>query len=425
MPVVTEWQGHDVDVAVIGAGAAGIGAARRLQALRPDLSLLVLEAGGRLGGRAHTMNLAAGIACDLGCGWLHGARTNEWTRIAREFGLALDLTPAPWDVEQGKDPLGLSAQDIAEWNAARSAYFARVEARGEDGADASLAEALEPDNPWNGRLDAVATYINGVEMAGASIADYNRYDPGPGPDWRVRAGYGHLVSTYGAPLPVMLGAAVEQVDHRAGDRIELVTSRGNLRARAVVVAVSTTVLAHERIRFVPALPAKLAAAASLPLGLDNKLFLKLVHPEDLPIDARLMGKRSATRSGSYQIRPMGNPVIEAYFGGDLAWDLERAGEDAAAAFAIEELAAHFGNDFKRGLSLAAASAWGSNRYIGGGYSYAKPGHADARGRLAAPVDNRLFFAGEATALKRFSTAHGAFETGVAAAETISVALPHR
>jgi monoamine oxidase len=122
------------------------------------------------------------------------------------------------------------------------------------------------------------------------------------------------------------------------------------------------------------------------------------------------------------VRPFGRALVECYFGGGFARDLEREGAGAAVAFAADELAGHFGNNVRNRLTLAACSAWGREPHILGSYSYAKPGAADGRAVLAAPVDERLFFAGEACSPARFSTAHGAYESGVTAAEQVPASL---
>ncbi|TBY57231.1 FAD-dependent oxidoreductase [Rhizobium leguminosarum bv. viciae] len=413
-------KGAKEDVVVIGAGAAGIAAARRLQAIRPDLSILLLEAGDRLGGRAWTASLpeAADIGLDLGCGWLHGARTNAWTAIAGEVGLAVDRTPAPWN-----DGGRRLQRDDAAARAAREAigaYFERLEGHeGHEGNDAALADMLEPGNPWNGQIRAIGTYITGAELERSSVVDYNRYDPGPGPDWRVREGYGTLVSLYGKPVRARLGTEVTRIDHRHAGRIAIETNQGVLSARAVLVTVSTNVLAAGKIAFDPPLPDKIEAAARLPLGLADKLFLRLVNREALPADTHMLGSTRRGATGTYQLRPFGAPVVEAYFAGDLAHDLEGQGREAAFSFAGDELAAHFGADIRKELSVLAMSAWAAAPHIGGSYSYAEPGASDLRGRLAAPHDERIFFAGEACSTSRYSTAHGAYETGVAAAELIA------
>lgn len=282
-----------------------------------------------------------------------------------------------------------------------------------------MAELLEPGNPWNGQIRAIGTYITGAELERSSVVDYNRYDPGPGPDWRVREGYGTLVSLYGKPVRAKLGTAVTRIDHRHAGRIGIATNQGVLSARAVLVTVSTNVLAAGKIAFDPPLPEKIEAAARLPLGLADKLFLRLANQQALPADTHMLGSTGRGATGTYQLRPFGAPVVEAYFAGDLAHDLEGQGREAAFSFAGDELAAHFGADIRKELSVAAMSAWAATPHIGGSYSYAEPGASDQRGRLAAPHDERIFFAGEACSKSRYSTAHGAYETGVAAADLIA------
>ncbi len=202
-------------------------------------------------------------------------------------------------------------------------------------------------------------------------------------------------------------------------------TKGGLSARAVLVTVSTNMLATSRIVFDPPLTEKVEAAARLPLGLADKLFLRLAHPEALPADTHMLGSVSRAATGTYQLRPLGAPVVEAYFAGDLAHDLEREGKVAAFAFAGDELAAEFGADIRKQLSVAAISAWAAAPHIGGSYSYAESGASDLRGLLAAPHDGRIFFAGEACSRTRYSTAHGAYETGIAAADLIAESLSRK
>ncbi|HEY0123245.1 MAG TPA: FAD-dependent oxidoreductase, partial [Rhizobium sp.] len=262
--------GGDVDVAIIGAGAAGVAAARRLRSLRQDLSLVLLEASDRIGGRARTVHPAelGGLAIDLGCGWLHGARTNAWTAIAEEVGLTVDRTPAPWS--EGGRQLERDDSDAKAARIAANEFLEKVHAyEGEE--DVALSAMLAAGNPWNAQIHALGAFLTGAELHRSSVIDQSRYDPGPGPDWRVRQGYGALVAAYAAPLAVHTGAEVRRIDHSATDHIVLSTTKGELRARAVVVAVSTNILAAERIAFWPPLPEKINAASQLPLGLANKL----------------------------------------------------------------------------------------------------------------------------------------------------------
>ncbi|WP_412064062.1 flavin monoamine oxidase family protein [Rhizobium sp. SYY.PMSO] len=420
MPIES-WKGGEIDVAVIGAGAAGVAAARQLQLLRPDLSILLLEASDRVGGRARSIHPFGpdGAALDLGCGWLHGARTNAWTEIAGEVGLTVDRTPAPWS--DGGHRL---EQDTPEAQAAAAAvndFFERVDDY--DGKeDADLSVMVSPADPWSERIYAVGAFMTGGELDRSSVIDLGRYDPGPGPDWRVRQGYGTLVATYGRPVPTVLGVEVSRIDHSGADHIVLSTGKGELRAKAAIVTVSTNVLAGERIAFQPPLPEKIEAASRLPLGLANKLFIRTAEPAMFPEDTHVMGSQHSRRTGAYQLKPFGAPVIEAYFAADLALDLERQGIDAMFDFSVDQLKRVFGSDVGVKLSPLVMSAWAGESFVGGSYSYATPGASDLRGVLAAPCDDRLFFAGEACSRARYSTAHGAYESGVAAAEAVAKAL---
>ncbi len=200
------------------------------------------------------------------------------------------------------------------------------------------------------------------------------------------------------------------------------TRRGRIEARATIVTVSTDVLAGGAITFTPALLGKREAAADLPLGLADKLFLGLDGAQDLPAEAYRLGSPHRAATGAYHIRPFGRPIVECFYGGRLARDLEDGGIDAFSAFAREELAGLFGSKVAPRLTPLVATAWAREPHILGSYSYARPGKADSRAILAAPVENRLFFAGEATSPERFTTAHGAYESGVAAADAVLRAL---
>jgi monoamine oxidase len=184
-------------------------------------------------------------------------------------------------------------------------------------------------------------------------------------------------------------------------------------------------MAEEAIRFTPALPEKAEAASGLPLGLADKLFLALERPEEFEIDTRLFGRTDTTGTGAYHFRPLGRPQIEAYYGGALAAELEAGGQAAFLDFAVGELTAHLGSDFAKRVKPVGSHRWRADEFARGSYSYALPGKADCRAVLAAPVDGRIFFAGEACSREDYSTAHGAYLTGVGAAEQVLAVLRKR
>jgi monoamine oxidase len=398
-----------VDVAIIGAGAAGLGAAHALE--KSGLGVIVLEARDRVGGRAHTIQPVLGITFDLGCGWLHSADMNSFVDIARRLNFEIDTTPPPWR-EQSFDT-GFPLKQRRDFIAALDAFYDRAHAAANSGGDSAASRYLEPGNRWNPMIDAISTYVNGCELDRVSIHDMEAYRD-TGINWRVRRGYGALMAAYGAPCPLALNTQVTLIDH-SGMRVSIETSKGTLTANKVIVTVPTNLIAEETIRFHPALPAKVEAARGLPLGLADKVMLALDEPATLPKDGNLRGATMRTAMGTYHLRPFGQPCIEGYFGGRFAQALEDAGDGALAAQSIDEIAAFLGNDYRRKLKPLAESRWAHDPFARGSYSHALPGHAGDRAVLAAPVDGRLFFAGEATSPNFFSTAHGARDSGERAA----------
>ncbi|MBN8968683.1 MAG: FAD-dependent oxidoreductase [Rhizobiales bacterium] len=407
----------EIDVAIIGAGAAGLAAARTLQ--QANIPAIVLEGRNRLGGRSHTIHYASdNVLFDLGCEWLHSADKNPFVPIARELGFAIDETRPKWR-EQSLD-IGFRRTEREAYLQAMDAFEARLEAASDLPEDSAASKWLEPGNRWNPRIDSISTYVNGCELDAVSVYDVDAYED-TGVNWRVRRGYGALIAAYGAPCPVALDTRVTRIDH-SGANVRIETSHGTVRAQKVIVTAPTDLIANETLRFHPALPAKVAAAAGLPLGLADKVMLALDEPEVLPVDGHLYGAFDRVGIGSYHLRPMGQNCIEGFFGGGFARSLGDQGEGALAAQAIDELAALLGADIRKKVRVLGASHWAHDEFAQGSYSHALPGHADDRATLAAPVDGRLFFAGEATSPNFFSTAHGAQESGVRAAGEVLASL---
>src|SRR5215204_1502637 len=302
---------READIVVIGAGAAGIAAARRLRAAQR--SVLVLEARSRIGGRAWTWREPGGLPLDLGCGWLHSADQNEWSAIAQERGFSIDPRPAPW--QRPAHDINFSAAEQQDFFAALEGFYARLEEAGQAATDRPAADFLVPGCRWNPLLDAISTFANGVELDRLSVQDFFRYRD-TGVNRRVVEGFGALIAAYGAGLDVTFNCPATRIEH-AGSRLRIETPRGAIAARAAIITVPPSLIASETLRFSPALPEKLAAADALPLGLADKLFLAIDRPEALPPETRFLGALTCA-TGSYHLRPFGRPVIEGYFGGNLA-----------------------------------------------------------------------------------------------------------
>jgi monoamine oxidase len=404
----------DADVVIVGAGAAGIAAARRLAT--SGLSVMALEATARIGGRAWTSDVA-GLHLDLGCGWLHSADRNAWTPIAETAGLTIDRRAPAWGRQYGD--LGFpqaeqvaAAQAFADW---------RLRMMKTPPASDCAADALEPEGEWNAYIRAISSFLTGAGLERVSVADYTAYDAAStGCNWRAPAGYGSLIAaSLPRPIDLRLSTPVESIEVNS-QGVVLGTPVGAVRARAAILTVSTAVLARGAIILPRGLDPWRNAAACLPLGRNEKLFLEIAGDSSFTPETRVLGNPGRACTGVYFIRPFGWPVIECFLGDQGARMVEEMGPAAGFAHAIDQLVAVFGSAVSRTLRPLVASSWSRMTHVGGAYSYALPRHAAARQDLARPFEQRLFFAGEATHVHDYSTAHGAHDSGVrAAAEAIA------
>jgi monoamine oxidase len=410
-----------IDVAVIGAGAAGVAAARALVAR--GFGVLVLEARSRAGGRAFTHDAGARAQgghwpLDMGCGWLHSADRNPLVGEARALGLDVDETTPPWRSQRQGESFAPGEQE--SFRAAQAHFYERLEAAARLPEDHAASQYLAEAERWNPLIDAVSTYVNGTELERLSVKDFDAYED-TGINFRVREGYGELIARLAQDAPIAFDTKAHMIDH-SGLTLKVTTSAGIVEARAVLVAAPTNIIATGALRFSPDLPDKVAACAHLPLGIADKVFLEVEDAHDLPENARLFGRIDRVDTGAYHYRPFGRPLIEGYFGGACASALEAGGLAAFADFAIEELVAALGSQWARRLKPLAASGWARDPFALGSYSHALPGYFDQRAILAAPHENRIFFAGEATHPFFYSTAHGAWMSGLRAADEIGASL---
>ncbi|MDR9776875.1 NAD(P)/FAD-dependent oxidoreductase [Rhizobium hidalgonense] len=406
----------DFEVAIIGAGAAGISAARMLNS--QGRKVVVIEASSRVGGRAWT-NEIYGFPLDMGCGWLHSGERNPLVDLARAEGFDVIKGRTAWQ-DQWRD-LGFPPDDRKAALEAWSGMSKQMESAPPTSDRAS--DALGPGGKWNAYCQSLSGYLNGAPLDRLSVEDFLAYDrAATQSNWRVREGYGTLLVRGMPAVPLYLSCAARKVRlTRTGVRIE--TDRGAIDSQAAIVTVSTAVLARTLIEFDTEMDDHLHAAANLPLGLADKLFFELSGNHGLEAETHLLGNPANDETGSYYIRPLGRSVVEGFFGGPGAIAIENAGVLDAFAFALEELAALLGGEIRRHLKPIASSSWCNAEWIHGSYSHALPGRASDRERLAKPVGERLFFAGEATNRSDFSTAHGAWESGLRAAQEFAQCYP--
>ncbi len=415
---MTRRAASDVDVVIVGAGAAGLSADSAAEAR--GMSFLLLEASHRIGGRAYTEEFAPGLPFDLGCHWMHSASLNPFVPIADRFGFHYRKDGA-WgsDIYTGT---GWATEEMRrEILALREANDAAIAAAAARGQDVAVAEVIDLESRWAPFPAYWFTLATSRDIDQVSIVDSVAYND-TGENWPVREGYGALVAQWAAGLPVALNAAVERVRWGpAGVAVE--TAKGTARGRRLLLTVSTNMLASGRIAFDPPLPAwKRDAAAELPLGTHNRIGIMLTHdpfgPDVRPF-ATLMLEGDEVPI-SVQIRPFGFDYVVGFTGGRFGSWLERAGTATAADYLAERLVKAFGGEIRKALSpRTIVTAWAGDPWTLGAYSAATPGHGHCRKELARPVDDILFFAGEATSPDFFATCHGAYLSGIAAIESIA------
>jgi monoamine oxidase len=385
----------DVDVLIVGAGAAGISAAHEVRKL--GLSFHLIEARDRIGGRAFT-DASLGASFDAGAEIIHFAEANPWVEIARELGVELDLSGGRmggWQVFSGGKPLGMLERG-RRWQAFRE-MEARMAAVERAGVDMSLADAvadLEPDQ----RAIARSGLLLVLGEDGERISVLDNQQLWNGADYTTRDGYGALVTAYGRDLPVTLSVRADII--RWGDGgVQAETSAGTIRARAAIVTVPVGVLNSGAIRFVPDLPpGTQGALAGIGMGALTKIALRLNGERFALNDSTTL--MDGTRSDAMtmiEVLPDAKPLAVAICGGDFARGLGRAGEAAAIAHVTDVLAGMLGSAVRRAVTGGRLASWWTEPLSQGAYSVCRPGQSGARRALAEPVALRLWFAGEATA----------------------------
>ncbi len=425
----------EVDVVVIGAGLAGLGAATALR--QAGARSVVLEAAGRIGGRACTAHPPelGGAWFDQGAIWLHNAETNPLVPIARAAGETLLRSDEIREERSFLGPRPATAAECADATAAWDRFAAAAApllAPGVPDVPLSAVAQRLPDDPWALTVEAwEGPVICAVDADRFSLRDWHRNQL-TGSNLVPEGGIGAFVTRrLGAGLDIRLRTPVSRVRwDRPGGGVAVETPSGTVQARAAIVTVSTGVLAAEAIRFDPLLPpAMQACIAALPMGLAMKVALRATGPDRLDLPPHCVLDHQAARSGEpfmvFQCWPFGRDYVQGWVGGTPAWELARAGEAAAADFALGELRRMFGARVDRLFAGGAhlVTHWDADPLVRGAYAYAVPGEADARARLAEPLaEGRLTFAGEACHTGLAGTLGGAWLTGQAAAAQALLAV---
>jgi monoamine oxidase len=404
---------REVDVVVIGAGAAGIAAARRIMAA--NRKVLVVEASNQIGGRCLTDLSTFDVPFDRGARWMHNPETSPMIKLARTAGL--DLSPAPLGRKIRIGRRYARAGETEEFLASivRTNHAIDEASRGK--VDMSCASALPKDlGDWVGSAD----FVLGASATGKDLKDISAIDKARAQDRSAavgcRQGLGTLVAKLGEQIPISLSTPVSRLVWSNRD-VTVETASGRITARAAIITVSSNILAAGAIKFAPDLPKRhLDAAAKLTLGSYDHIALQMPgNPLGLARDDVLIEQSNSTRTALLFANMGGSTLCSIDVAGAFGRDLSAQGEPAMVAFATEWLGKLFGSDMAAAVKKSSATRWNNAPYVQGAMSAAVPGGQPSRKILTEPI-GCLFLAGEATHETLWGTVDGAWESGERAAD---------
>jgi monoamine oxidase len=403
---------READIVVIGAGAAGIAAARRVQAA--NRKVLVVEADTRLGGRCWTDSATFDVPFDRGARWLHNPEINPMVRLARAAGLDISAAPLGQKIRVG---LRNARPGEIEYFLAALVRPNRAIDEASRRGDIACASVLPKDlGDWAG----AAEFVLGANGAGKDLVDVSVVDKARAQDRNAaigcRQGVGALVAKLGEQAPISLSTPVSHIIWNNRE-VAVETPSGKIAARAVVVTVSTNVLAAGNIKFTPELPKRqLDAASKLSLGSYDRIALELPgNPLGLARDEVVIEQSNSTRTALLSANIAGSSLCVIDVAGSFGRDLTGQGDKAMVAFAQEWLKKLFGGDIAATAKKSSVTRWNASPFTLGAMSVAAPGGQGSRKILTEPLGN-LFFAGEATHETLWGTVDGAWESGERAAE---------
>ncbi|HEY6024127.1 MAG TPA: NAD(P)/FAD-dependent oxidoreductase [Pseudolabrys sp.] len=412
--VVCAQAAADTDIAIVGAGAAGIAAARRVAAA--GRRFVLFEATDRIGGRCITDSTIFGMPFDMGAHWFHRSDGSPLAGLAANSGLSIYAAPRGQAVRIG--PRNARDSELEVFLASLVRVRRAIVDAGRGKADAPAAHALPGDlGNWRAVIEfMLGPYACGKDLAAISAADLARV-PERDSDAFCRQGYGALLAKLAAGVPVRLSAPVTRIEwDRSG--VDIAGAQGTLRARTVIVTASTNVLAAGKIEFRPELSKRqLDAAAALSLGSYDHIALDMPgNPLALQRDDLVFEQSSGPRTAALLANVSGSSLHLVDIAGEFGRELTAKGDAAMIEFAHDWMAALFGASAKKKIKRSYPTRWNDAPYILGAMSAAAPGSSDARKLLAEPIGGRIWLAGEALHETQWGTVNGAWESGQRAAE---------
>ncbi len=403
-----------VDVVIVGAGAAGIAAARRIGAA--GRKFVLLEAADHVGGRCVTETRTFGMPYDRGAHWIHTPEINPVTKQPLRRGIEVYPAPASQKVRVG---LRYAREGELEDFLALQVRATRAIADAARKADVSCAQALPNDlGDWRASVEFVlGPFGCGKELAQVSAVDFAK-SAERNTDAFCRQGFGALIAALAEGTAPRLSTPATAIDFSRNVAVE--TPKGTITARAVIVTVSTNVITSGGIRFTPELPKRqLEALAKLSLGSYDHIALELVgNPFGFESDDMVFEKSTGARTAAILANVSGTPLCLIEVAGTFGRDLAAQGEAAMVDFAADWLAGLYGADVKKAIKRSHATRWNAEPLAHGAFSAAAPGGQASRRILMEPVNDAIWFAGEAVHETLWGTVGGAWESGERAADAV-------
>jgi monoamine oxidase len=404
----------DADVIVVGAGAAGIAAVRKLTAAGKHV--IVFEASPRVGGRCITDTRIFGMPVDLGAHWIHMPELNPVAKAAVRTGL--DIYPAPPGQKLRIGRRNAREGEMEDYLSALVRSRRAIEEVARKG-DLPCDQALPKDlGEWQGSVEFfLGAFGCGKDLREISAVDFN-WSVERDIDAFCRQGYGALLAKLAESVRVQLSVPVTRIDW---DReLEVETPRGKTRAHALIITASTNVIAGGSIEFKPTLPKRqLDALRRLSLGSYDHIMLDLPgNPLGLARDDLVFEKATDRRTAALLANAGGTSLCYVDVGGSFGRELSQQGRSAMEAFARNWLGNVFGADIKKAIVRAHATQWNNEPRALGAFSAAAPGGQPSRRILMEPMRERIFFAGEAVHETLWGTVAGAWESGERAADAV-------
>lgn len=406
---------NDVDIVVIGAGVAGIAAARHILAAKR--SVVLLEAADHVGGRCITNTQTFGVPIDRGAHWLYSPESNPLTKFAGPAGLDLYRAPPGQKIRIGQRYARESELEdfLATLVRARRAIADAARGRG----DVSCGQALPKDlGDWRDTIEFVlGPFTCSKDLAEVSATDFNRMAPRNSASF-CRQGLGTLVARLADTLPVRLSTPVTRIETWRRGRVTVETPKGSIVARGAIVTASTSVLAADKINFDPNLPRRYTDALNhLRLGSYDRIALEMTGtPFGPQSDDLIFEKSDGIRTAGLLANVSGNQICMVDIAGKFGSELAAQGERAMADFVMEWLTGLYGSDLRQSVKRAYATRWNDEPFVLGAISAAAPGGQFARAVLMEPIRDRIWFAGEAVSETQWGTVGGAWHSGERAAE---------